>query len=105
MAICDVCGNDDDHSMTITINRDDRDVHGTFDSFECAITALAPLCAHCGCRVMGHGVAIGSALYCCAHCGQQVDDVVVAHGAAVRERRATSVSGTLVEDGQGRTPG
>ena len=27
-----------------------------FDSFECAIHALAPTCAHCSCRVIGHGV-------------------------------------------------
>jgi hypothetical protein len=41
----------------------------TFDSFECAITALAPTCAHCGCRVIGHGVEIGTGeIFCCAHC-------------------------------------
>ncbi len=28
----------------------------TLDSFEGAIHKLAPLCAHCGCRVIGHGV-------------------------------------------------
>jgi hypothetical protein len=28
----------------------------TFDSFECAIQALAPTCEHCGCRILGHGV-------------------------------------------------
>jgi hypothetical protein len=27
-----------------------------FDSFECAIHMLAPVCPHCGCRVIGHGV-------------------------------------------------
>lgn len=28
----------------------------TFDSFECAIQALAPTCPHCGNRIIGHGV-------------------------------------------------
>jgi len=30
-----------------------------FDSFECAIHRLAPACAHCGCKVVGHGVEAG----------------------------------------------
>jgi hypothetical protein len=42
-----------------------------FDSFECAIHALAPTCAHCGCKIIGHGVETGNALYCCAHCASQ----------------------------------
>ena len=42
----------------------------TFDSFECAIHALAPSCAHCGCRVVGHGVEQGDRVYCCAHCAK-----------------------------------
>jgi hypothetical protein len=25
-----------------------------FDSFECAIQAMAPVCEHCHCRVIGH---------------------------------------------------
>ena len=40
----------------------------TFDSFECAIHAMAPTCAHCGCKIVGHGVEAGGAVYCCAHC-------------------------------------
>jgi hypothetical protein len=39
-----------------------------FDSFECAIQALAPKCGHCGCRIMGHGVEAGGQMFCCAHC-------------------------------------
>jgi hypothetical protein len=42
----------------------------TFDSFECAIHAMAPRCAHCECRVMGHGVEAGGRIYCCAHCAR-----------------------------------
>ena len=43
----------------------------TFDSFECAINALAPTCAHCSCRIIGHGVEADGAIYCCAHCAEQ----------------------------------
>jgi nitrite reductase/ring-hydroxylating ferredoxin subunit len=42
----------------------------TFDSFECAIHALAPQCAHCGCKVIGHGVEDNGTVYCCAHCAK-----------------------------------
>jgi hypothetical protein len=72
MGICDVCGNDYDKSFTIT--RGDRT--GTFDSFECAIHAFAPTCAHCGCRIIGHGSESGGRFFCCAHC---------AHHAGVEE--------------------
>jgi hypothetical protein len=33
----------------------------TFDSFECAIHALAPTCEYCGVEADSH-------FYCCAHC-------------------------------------
>jgi len=39
-----------------------------FDSFECAIHALAPHCPHCDCRIIGHGVEAGGSIFCCAHC-------------------------------------
>lgn len=35
--------------------------------FECAIHALAPLCAHCGYRILGHGVESPERTSCCAH--------------------------------------
>ena len=63
---CDVCGNDYDKAMIIEV--DGR--CGTFDSVECAIHALAPVCAHCGCRVIGHGMHAGGVFYCCAHCAR-----------------------------------
>jgi hypothetical protein len=66
MAICDVCGNDYDRSFEV------RSAEGTytFDSFECAIHKLAPHCAHCGCRVIGHGIEAGETIYCCANCAR-----------------------------------
>jgi hypothetical protein len=31
---------------------------------------MAPSCAHCGCKIVGHGVEAGGKMYCCAHCAQ-----------------------------------
>ena len=42
----------------------------TFDSFECAIHALAPTCSHCGTRIVGHGLESNGVYYCCDHCAQ-----------------------------------
>lgn len=42
-----------------------------FDSFECAINALAPTCAHCEYRIIGHGMETYDAFYCCAYCASQ----------------------------------
>jgi hypothetical protein len=38
----------------------------TFDSFECAIHGVAPQCAHCQCRIVGHGIEAQNMIYCCA---------------------------------------
>ena len=67
MARCDVCGNDYDKAFQVMRPGEQP---RTFDSFECAIHALAPACAHCGCKIIGHGVEEGGALYCCAHCAR-----------------------------------
>jgi hypothetical protein len=64
---CSVCGNVYDKAFEIT-TAGSRHV---FDSFECAIHALAPLCTHCSCRIIGHGIEAGKALYCCVHCARQ----------------------------------
>jgi hypothetical protein len=61
---CDVCGNDYDKAFQITR----LGVTKSFDSFECAIHAMAPRCAHCDCAIVGHGVETPEAIYCCAHC-------------------------------------
>jgi hypothetical protein len=62
---CEVCGNHYDKLFTVTTP--DGEEH-RFDSFECAIHALAPRCEHCGCRVIGHGVEAHGRTFCCAHC-------------------------------------
>lgn len=69
MANCDVCGNEYDKAFTIT--RDGTSM--TFDSFECAIHAMAPRCEQCGCTIVGHGVEAGGSTYCCASCADHRD--------------------------------
>lgn len=64
MATCELCGNDYDKSFEIMMAGKSH----TFDSFECAIQVLAPTCAHCGCRIMGHGLEANGRFFCCAHC-------------------------------------
>ena len=66
MAKCEVCGNDYDKSFdVIAAGR-----RHTFDSFECAISSLAPQCEHCKCRIIGHGVEAAGRIFCCANCGR-----------------------------------
>jgi hypothetical protein len=49
----------------------DHGDHHVFDSFECAIQALAPRCEHCACRIIGHGVEAEGKYFCCAHCASE----------------------------------
>jgi Rieske Fe-S protein len=74
MARCEVCGNDYYLSFeVITAGR-----RHVFDSFECAIQKLAPVCSHCGCKVIGHGVEANGTFYCCAHCARNEGAMTVA---------------------------
>ena len=61
---CEVCGNEYDKAFAVEL----AGKRHVYDSFECAIQALAPRCAHCGCRVIGHGTEAGDQTFCCAHC-------------------------------------
>ncbi|HKH15590.1 MAG TPA: hypothetical protein VKA47_13140 [Solirubrobacterales bacterium] len=67
MATCEVCGNEYDKAFQVVRG----DETHTFDSFECAINAIAPTCEHCGVRVVGHGVEADGSIYCCAHCAER----------------------------------
>ena len=64
MAQCEVCHNDYDKTFEVHTGG----ARHVFDSFECAIHALAPRCAHCGCRIIGHGIEGGAEMFCCASC-------------------------------------
>jgi hypothetical protein len=66
MAVCDVCGNDYDKSFEVRMGGRTH----TFDSFECAIHKVAPVCAHCSCKIVGHGIEGGGKIYCCANCAR-----------------------------------
>jgi hypothetical protein len=68
MRRCETCGNDYDKTFDVVF---DGETH-TFDSFECAIHRLALVCAHCGCRILGHGIESEGDMYCCAHCAQEL---------------------------------
>ena len=67
-ATCEVCGNEYDKCMEIRLNGETH----VFDSFESAMHALAPRCAHCGCQIVGHGMEANGVFYCCAHCASQI---------------------------------
>ena len=67
MPQCETCGNEYDKAMQVTVAGKSH----WFDSFECAIHALAPACAHCGCKVIGHGAEAEGKFFCCAHCAKQ----------------------------------
>lgn len=73
---CAGCGNRYDKSFQIIANGD----RYTFDCFECAIHVLAPRCARCGIRIIGHDLESNGAFYCCDHCAR-------AHGVTELEDR------------------
>jgi len=66
MQRCETCGNEYDKAFEVVM----AGKRHVFDSFECAIQALAPTCAHCNCRIVGHGMEAGGRMFCCAHCAE-----------------------------------
>lgn len=67
MAVCATCGNEYDKPFTVRWSGHSE----SFDSIECAVARIAPQCAHCGCRILGHGIDVGDDTYCCAHCARE----------------------------------
>ncbi|MBX3155508.1 MAG: hypothetical protein KF773_05885 [Deltaproteobacteria bacterium] len=74
MKTCETCGNTYDKAFEVSIGGTTH----VFDSFQCAIQALAPRCAHCETAIIGHGLEARGQYYCCAHCARQlgVRDVI-----------------------------
>jgi hypothetical protein len=66
MAKCETCGNDYDKAFQVSMNGTTH----TFDSFECAIHALAPTCDNCGIHILGHGLEKEGTFFCCDHCAE-----------------------------------
>lgn len=75
MATCEVCGND--YWMSFEVRTSSGDTH-TFDSIECAAQRLAPICEHCQCRILGHGVEAAGRFFCCASCARASGDGLAA---------------------------
>ena len=67
------------------------DKSATFDSIECAAAQLAPECAHCGCRILGHGIETPEAIFCCAHCARKDS------GTPRRQRSLSGARGSLIQ--------
>lgn len=67
MPRCEKCGNDYDKAFQVVMQGQSH----TFDSFECAIEALAPRCKHCGVRIIGHGLEAAGDMFCCDHCAEK----------------------------------
>lgn len=64
---CEVCGNEYHMAFEVVA----AGAHHVFDSFECAIHRLAPICENCGVKVAGHGIESDSgSFYCSAHCAR-----------------------------------
>jgi hypothetical protein len=64
---CEVCGNSYDKSFSVIMG--DKTHH--FDCFECAVHLLAPVCSHCGVRILGHGAEVRGRYFCSAHCAKE----------------------------------
>lgn len=102
MATCEVCGNEYARAFTV----EGPMGRHTFDCFECAIHALAPVCGHCGCRIIGHGIEASGEQFCCEHCsrmaaGGTIDLSAEAGGA---RRSGDDGRGTTVGQGGDREP-
>jgi hypothetical protein len=61
---CSSCGNDYKNTFKVLYN----DQTYYFDSLECVINILAPICQSCGCKIIGHGIEDQEKLFCCSHC-------------------------------------
>ena len=88
MAKCEVCGNDYHLSFEVVT----AGVTHTFDSFECAIHKLAPVCDNCGVKVVGHGVDAQGTFYCSAHCARRKGAQGVSDHEPGSELRPTSAA-------------
>jgi hypothetical protein len=64
---CEVCGNGYDKAFEVVVEGQKHH----FDSFACAIHALAPRCAACQAAIIGHGMEADGAFFCCAHCARK----------------------------------
>ncbi|HZL13579.1 MAG TPA: hypothetical protein VFC85_05500 [Verrucomicrobiae bacterium] len=64
MEKCITCGNTHEKSFQVILDGKTY----TFDSFDCAIQALAAVCPHCHTKIIGIGVKENNKIYCSAQC-------------------------------------
>lgn len=96
MPACAHCGNED--SPTFQVTKDG--VTASFDSFECAISRLAPVCEHCKVRIIGHVFEADGRVFCCEHCArrggaliEEVDEALAARDELLDEAGAQVPAG------------
>lgn len=63
-AVCEMCGNSGCQCFEVQVGGERH----VFDSFECALDALSPVCAYCGSPFVGQGVLYGGLRYCSNNC-------------------------------------
>lgn len=61
---CEKCGNVYANAFKVTMQGKEH----FFDSFECAISVLAPKCDHCQVQIIGHGLESAGRFFCCSSC-------------------------------------
>ena len=83
-AACEVCGKSGDRCFEVHLGGDKH----VFDSFECAIRGLMPVCPLCGNMILSSGVQVGDQLYCSYACASLTSAVEVEiHGRLVHQRK------------------
>lgn len=76
MGICSVCANESSRTFDVMYEGGIL----TFDSFQCAIHRLAPICSHCDCVILGHVVESEAAIYCCTQCAERAQEKAIERG-------------------------
>lgn len=61
---CEVCGKTRERCFEVHLGGERH----VFDSFECAVRGLMPVCDRCGSVLLGPGIQIESSLYCSYSC-------------------------------------
>jgi len=79
---CEFCGQKNDRCFEVRLGGEKH----VFDSFECAMHAFAPHCAHCGLELLGHGVVLGDTIYCSYACANETSTHEYQHRITMNER-------------------
>lgn len=70
MSKCETCGNPNGQFFEVVKDGKTR----TFDSFDCAIEAMASPCENCGCLITGIDSVGVNARFCCSACQRQASE-------------------------------